>query len=256
MPEICIEQLSFSYGDRGAAEPVLSRLNLTVKAGELLCVVGPSGCGKSTLLRLIAGLERPDGGRIRINGQTVAGPGTDRMIVFQDYALFPWMTARKNVSFAIAQSKGCSRSQARAEAENMLRQVGLAEAAEKYPFQLSGGMKQRVAIARALAMDTEILLMDEPFGALDARSREQLQKMLLSLQQGPDRKTVVFVTHDVREALLLADRVVFLHHGAIAHELVPDPGFPRDEERARIGQEQLLAWFGPGWEEERDEKKR
>lgn len=252
MPEIIIEKLGFRYRETGTS--VLSHMNLTVKNGEFLCVIGPSGCGKSTLLRLIAGLEQPEEGSICIDGRPIAGPGTDRMIVFQDYALFPWMTALKNVSFAIGQSKGKSRRQAIDEAEDMLRRVGLAEAADKYPFQLSGGMRQRVAIARALAMDTEILLMDEPFGALDARNREQLQKMLLKLRQDrKEKKTVVFVTHDIREAMLLADRVVFLENGAVSHGLSLDAQRPRDERRERELYNIMLDWFGPEWEKEEDE---
>ena len=136
----------------------------------------------------------------------------------------------------------------------MLRRVGLAEAADKYPFQLSGGMRQRVAIARALAMDTEILLMDEPFGALDARNREQLQKMLLKLRQDrKEKKTVVFVTHDIREAMLLADRVVFLENGAVSHGLSLDAQRPRDEGRERELYNIMLEWFGPEWQKEEDE---
>lgn len=243
-----MDNVSFRYRDGVAGEPVLSRLNLTVKNGELLCVVGPSGSGKSTLLRLIAGLELPDEGTVSIDGRAVGGPGADRMIVFQDCTLFPWMTAKRNVSFAAAESRGCSRREADRLAEEMLRRVGLEDSADKYPCRLSGGMRQRVAIARALAMDTEILLMDEPFASLDARSRKNLQQLLTRLHRDGG-KTVVFVTHDIEEALLLADRVVFLHDGTITREKLISPSSTRDRETLRLLRSELLTWFGQDGED-------
>ena len=212
MAKITVDAVTFGYGGAGRGEPVLQGLSFSVEEGEFVCVIGPSGGGKSTLLRLLAGLSFPQAGEIRIDGRLVTGPGPDRSVVFQRYPLFPWMTAWKNVQFGIQQAKpGLGRHAARWLAEEYLARVGMLAQADKLPCQMSGGMCQRVAIARALAMDAGILLLDEPFGALDARNREELQTLLEGLCTGQGRrKTVFFITHDIREAVFLADRILFL----------------------------------------------
>ncbi len=232
MANIEIKELNFSYLDTKHKLHALRDINLNIRDGEFLCLIGASGCGKSTLLRVLAGLEKPEKGEITINGNKVEGPGTDRMIVFQDYALFPWMTALKNVSYAVKRARKLSSAEAKAVAEDFLEKVGMIHARNYYPKQLSGGMKQRVAIARALAMDTDILLLDEPFGALDARTRSILQELLLKLWEGAEgkKKTVVFVTHDINEALLLADRVVYMKPGVIAADIPVELPRPRVDE--------------------------
>lgn len=218
MTDIQIHDLSFSYKNGVKAIEALRDINLHIEAGELLCVLGPSGCGKSTLLRLIAGLEQPDSGEVLIGGKTVKGPGPDRMIVFQDYALFPWMTAEKNVSFALQKGRGLGKKEAKEKTALFLERTDMARFAGLYPSQLSGGMRQRVALARALAMDTDILLMDEPFAALDAKLRREMQEFLLELWRG-SKKTVVFVTHDIDEALFLSRHMAFMAPGRIMAEL-------------------------------------
>lgn len=229
MPSIDLRAVRFGYKNARQKIEALHGVDLSVADGEFVCVIGQSGCGKSTLLRLLAGLDMPDGGEISIGGQSVEGPGADRMIVFQDYALFPWLTAEKNISFALSRAKRVPRAEAKRTAAEYLQRVGMSKAADYYPCQLSGGMKQRVAIARALAMDTDILLLDEPFGALDAKIRASLQELLLELwtNDGRKKKTVVFVTHDINEALILADRIVYMQPGKIAGELRIDIPRPR-----------------------------
>lgn len=232
MAKIEIRDLHFAYTGGKQAVSALNGVDLRVGSGEFLCIIGPSGCGKSTLLRLLAGLERPDAGTISVNGDPVTGPGSDRMIVFQDYALFPWMTAEKNVAFALRHGRGLPKQAAMEKARAYLNRVGMGHGADLYPFQLSGGMRQRVAIARALAMDTEILLLDEPFGALDAKIRKEIQELLLELWQkdGSDtKKTVVFVTHDLDEAVLLADRVAFMDAGRVRAVVPIDLPRPRED---------------------------
>ena len=243
MPAIEIRNLSFSYQNGKQNIQALNGLNLTVKDGEFLCIIGPSGGGKSTLLRMLAGLETPDEGAVLIDGKAVTGPGSDRMIVFQDYALFPWFTVEKNVSFALRQGRGLSKQEAKEKTRVYLERVGMCGTETMYPFQLSGGMRQRVAIARALAMDTDILLLDEPFGALDAKIRTEIQKLLLTLwrNEGGNRKTVVFVTHDVNEAILLADRIVFMEPGKVRTEVNVD--LPRPRENCEELRQKLLALF-------------
>lgn len=212
MSSILLDNVSYCYRDSNQVFLALDGINLSIESGEFVCLVGHSGCGKSTLLSLLSGLAKPDIGTISIDGEEVSGPSVDRAMVFQHYSLFPWMTVAKNVDFSIRHSRrALSREQARAEVKRCLLDVGMLDAADKYPYQLSGGMQQRVAIARALAMDSDILLLDEPFGALDARNRTELQELLVRLWQSSERKrTVVFVTHDLNEALLLADRIVFM----------------------------------------------
>jgi NitT/TauT family transport system ATP-binding protein len=207
----------------------LDQLNLTVPRNELLCVLGPSGCGKSTFLRIVAGLTRPTGGEVLLHGKPITGPGLDRGIVFQEPALFAWLTVVRNVEFGLTMS-GWKKSDARARALHVLRTVGLADDADLYPYQLSGGMKHRVAVARAWALtDTALLLMDEPFSAIDAINRMTLQDYLINTWT-EEQRTVVYVTHDIEEAVYLADRIVILKPspGRLAAELTVDLPRPRD----------------------------
>ena len=189
----------------------LAPVDLTIPQGEFVCMIGASGCGKSTLLRIIAGFEEPTTGDVAIYGNAIAGPGRDRGMVFQDYALFPWMTVRENISFGPRQRQ-LPREEIERTTDEFIKMVGLERFADRYPNQLSGGMKQRVAIARVLANNANILLMDEPFGALDALTREQLQHELLQIWARTG-VTAIFVTHSVEEAVLLADRVLVMSAG-------------------------------------------
>lgn len=191
-----------------AEHTALGNVNLRVAEGEFVCVLGPSGCGKSTLLNLVAGFLRPTAGQVRFDGREVTGPGPERSVVFQAPTLFPWLTVQANVEFGLAVG-GMSRSERRETALAALHLVGLDGSAQAYPHTLSGGMCQRVALARVLVLEPRALLMDEPFGALDANSRERLQDELLRLWQR-HRRTVLFVTHNVEEAAFLADRVVVM----------------------------------------------
>ncbi len=195
-------------GDRNAVFTALDGFTLDVRPGELLSLVGPSGCGKSTLLDLVGGLTKPDSGVISIDGRPVDGPGLDRSIVFQQYALFPWRTALANVEFGL-EATGVASRQRKAKAREFLELVGLGGFDDRYPHELSGGMKQRVAIARALAVDPAVLLMDEPFAALDALSRETLQAELVRIWQSTG-KTIVFITHGIEEAVFLGQRVAVM----------------------------------------------
>ena len=223
--------VDFSYVDGNESYLALENVNLEIDDGEFVCLIGHSGCGKSTLLSLLAGLSMPTSGEILINGTPVSGPGPDRSIVFQSYSLFPWQTALKNVMFSIRQTNsGISKEQAKARALELLAQVGMEDAANRYPFQLSGGMRQRVAIARALGIDAPTMLLDEPFGALDPLIRGKLQELLLRLWNEGEGccKTAVFVTHDIDEALILADRIVFMEPRHITREFV----LPKDRARS------------------------
>ena len=225
MPEISLRDVSFSYpgGPR-----VLDRVSLEVERGSFLAVVGPSGCGKSTLLRLISGLSLPEEGTVSIGGAPVTGPAPGRSIVFQQGGLFPWLTARGNVAFALRKAKpDLSRAQAAEQAEATLVRVGLKDALSRYPGELSGGMAQRVAIARALAVGGQVLLLDEPFGALDPKNRQALQQLLLELWQA-EGSTVVMVTHDIDEAILLSDRIAFFRPGGVGAVLSVRSPRPRD----------------------------
>jgi NitT/TauT family transport system ATP-binding protein len=187
----------------------LDGLDLTVAAGELVTVVGPSGCGKSTVLDLIAGLSRPTSGEVRVDGNVITGPGLDRSVVFQQYTLLPWRSAQANVEFAL-EARGGLRKAERAElAREYLELVGLTDFANRLPSELSGGMKQRVAIARSLCYEPGVLLMDEPFGALDAQTRERLQEELLEIWRRTGT-TIVFITHDIDEAVFLGQRVAVM----------------------------------------------
>jgi NitT/TauT family transport system ATP-binding protein len=210
MTKLAVTGVRKQFGDFLA----LDGLSFEVADGEFFVLVGPSGCGKSTLLDLMAGLARPTHGTVALDGSPVTGPGLNRGVVFQQYALLPWRTAQGNVELGLeikgeiksATKGGLRRAERRRIAQHYLGLVGLADFADRYPEQLSGGMRQRVAIARSLAFEPDVLLMDEPFGALDAQTREALQDQLLEIQRST-RKTVVFITHDIEEAVYLGDRV-------------------------------------------------
>lgn len=205
---VTIEHLEKVYESGGTRTKAIEDLSLNVESGEFLSVVGPSGCGKSTLLYLVAGFLEKTTGEIAVDGQPIDGPGTDRGVVFQDYALFPWRTVMKNVTYGLEQ-KGMGSEESKAVAQEFIDMMDLDGFEEKYPKELSGGMKQRVALARTLAYDPKILLMDEPFGALDQPLREALQDHLLDIWADLD-KTVLFITHDVEEAVYLSDRVMIM----------------------------------------------
>jgi NitT/TauT family transport system ATP-binding protein len=221
--KIRFEQVRKEFAVRsGAREPALKfvaleNVTLDVRSGEFLTLVGPSGCGKSTLVDLVGGLTAPDGGRILVDGRPIHGPGRDRGIVFQQYALFPWRTALQNIEFAL-EVAGVGRDERRGRARGHLELVGLSAFADRYPHELSGGMKQRVAIARSLACDPQVLLMDEPFAALDAQTRETLQVELLRIWRNTG-KTIVFITHGIDEAVVLGQRVAVMtaRPGRIKH---------------------------------------
>src|SRR3984893_3496606 len=203
---VIIEALSKKYTSQGADVPALVDINLEIQEGEFICLLGPSGCGKSTLLKIIAGLIPASAGKITINGKPINGPGPERAVVFQDYALFPWMSVRDNIEFGL-EARKLAPSARKEISTKLLRTVGLSDFADRFPHHLSGGMKQRVSIARALAVNPSLLLMDEPFGALDAQTRQLLQDELLRIWR-QYRKTVVFVTHSIEEAIYLSDPIV------------------------------------------------
>lgn len=233
MGKIVLDAVNFSYGKY----EILKDISLSIGEGDFLCVLGPSGAGKSSLLRLIAGLASPSSGDILIDRQKVRGPGLDRGVVFQDYTLFPWLTSGENIVLALRQSYGDKKAKVLKElAREFLELVGLPEAYGKLPRELSGGMRQRVAIARVLATDPPILLMDEPFGALDAVTRANLQDLLLNLWQRENgqAKTVVFVTHDVEEALILASRIVVIGINPGSVRKVLEVDLPRPRTRSRL----------------------
>ncbi|WP_241911741.1 ABC transporter ATP-binding protein [Telmatospirillum siberiense] len=212
---------------RGLVE-ALKDIDLDIPAGQFVSLLGPSGCGKSTLLNAIAGFEVPTSGQLLVDGRAVSGPGPDRGMVFQEYALFPWMSVAKNISFGL-DVKGVPKAEAAARVEMLLAKLRLAEFRDRYPKDLSGGMRQRVAIARILALDSPIMLMDEPFGALDSLTRRTLQDELLRIWQ-EFGKTIVFVTHSIEESLYLSDRVVVMTYrpGTIKRDLMVDLAHPRD----------------------------
>jgi ABC-type nitrate/sulfonate/bicarbonate transport system ATPase subunit len=228
--EIVAEHVTKVYEDieRGEEVVALRDFSLTVRSNEFLAILGPSGCGKSTFLNIVAGFEPCTGGQVTVNGERVTGPGADRGVVFQDFALFPWLTVEQNIEFGL-RNQGVPAERRKALTQSMIRLVHLDGCDKRYPRELSGGMKQRVAIARVLANDSRILLMDEPFGALDALTRYAMQKQLLEIW-ARNQKMVLFITHSIDEALYLADRVVILsaRPGRILEILeIPDPR-PRD----------------------------
>ena len=212
---------------RYGSHQALSHVDLDVYAGEFVCLLGPSGCGKTTLLNGIAGFVEPSSGRIEVNGSEVHGPGRERGVVFQEYALFPWLTVEKNIQYG-PRLRGLRGAELKALSRKYCLLVGLEGSEGRYPNQLSGGMRQRVAIARALANRPEILLMDEPFGALDAMTRQTLQEELLRIWE-IERRTFVFVTHSIAEAVFLADRIVVMtaHPGRVKKIIVNKSSRPR-----------------------------
>jgi nitrate ABC transporter ATP-binding subunit len=215
--------------------PVLQDVNLSIKEGEFICLIGHSGCGKTTLLNMVSGFNQPSQGSVQLRGKPISKPGPDRMVVFQGYALLPWLTAFENVYLAVdSVHPKKMEAEKRAIVREHLALVGLADAADKKPPQLSGGMKQRVAIARALAIRPEVLILDEPFGALDAITKEELQEELLKIWND-HRCTVLMITHDIDEALFLADRLVMMTNGPAATigEVMEIP-FPRPRDRTQI----------------------
>jgi NitT/TauT family transport system ATP-binding protein len=203
-----VRDLHKTFGINGHGHVAFEKMSLDVHRREFICIIGPSGCGKSTFIRIVAGLEDSSGGEILIDGHPVSGPGPDRGMVFQGYTLFPWRTVKQNVMFGL-RMRGQDYPTAEAEARQWLDMVGLAKFEGAYPHELSGGMKQRVAIARALANEPRILLMDEPFGALDALTRGKMQSYLMQIWKKVD-VTVLFITHDLEEACYLADRIVVM----------------------------------------------
>ena len=225
-----IDHVEKIYQGRSGEVVALNGVDMEIRENEFVCVVGPSGCGKSTLLNIIAGLERPTSGRVCVKGKEVVNPGSERGVSFQQYALFPWLTVKKNVKFGL-KLRGVKEPELSVIADKYIRLVGLEEFGDSYPKELSGGMKQRVAIARAYAVNPEILLMDEPFGALDAQTRTQLQTELLETWE-KEKKTCFFITHDVEEAIILAQRVVIMSaRPGRVKEIVPvNIPYPRTQE--------------------------
>jgi len=236
---LTVSGLHKNFDSEGKTTVALKDINFNTHRRELLCVVGPSGCGKSTLVRILAGLEEHSAGDVLLLGQPVTGPGSDRGMVFQGYTLFPWLTVKKNVMFGL-EVNGHGKLESDREAMQWLQLIGLEKFADAYPHQLSGGMKQRVAIVRALANQPRILLMDEPFGALDAQTRCRMQAHLLEIWRKIDI-TIVFITHDLDEAIFLADRILVLsaHPGQI-QELIEVP-VPRPRSVAQIVSPEFLA---------------
>jgi ABC-type nitrate/sulfonate/bicarbonate transport system ATPase subunit len=225
-----IEALAKTYQSRSGRESIaLTPVDCTIAAGEFVAVVGPTGCGKTTLLKILAGVIAPSSGRALVDGQPISGPSIDRSVVFQNFALFPWLSVLANVEFGL-RSQGIAPDECRRIATEFLRTVGLLDAKDKRPSELSGGMKQRCAIARAFAVRPSILLMDEPFGALDALTRRVMQRELVRIWR-EHRTTVVFITHAVEEAIFLADRILVMtaHPGRIKAELRVESERPRDE---------------------------
>ena len=247
MPFIEIRDVSLTYDTPAGRVPGVAAASFDIEASEFLCLVGPSGCGKSTLLNIIAGFLNPTGGEIRIGGKVVTGHGMDRGVVFQDFAqLFPWRTALGNVAFGL-EMKGVAKDEREQIALEQLQLVKLEKFAHSYPHHLSGGMQQRVAIARALAYNPSVLLMDEPFAALDALTRDDMQRLLAEVWR-ETRKTVIYVTHNVAEAVYLADRVLVMtpHPGRVKAEVsirLPRPRDPLSVEFLEF-QKQLLQHLG------------
>jgi len=234
-PFLEIEGVSKVYQTKSGPYTVLDGVNLSVSEGEFVCLIGHSGCGKSTLLNMVAGFSQPTDGEVRLSGKQVSEPGPERMMVFQNYALLPWLTAYENVYLGVdSVYPNKPQGEKRAIVQHHLEMVGLTEAADKKPSQISGGMKQRVAIARALSIRPEVLILDEPFGALDAITKEELQEELLQIWR-EHKVTVLMITHDIDEALFLADRLVMMTNGPSAKiGEVMDIPFKRPRNRTRI----------------------
>jgi len=229
MSKVAITGVSRTFPSRngGASTRALEPVDLTIAANDFITVLGPSGCGKSTLLRIVAGLDRPTTGRVLLDGREIAGPGPDRGVVFQSYTLFPWLTVADNIAFGLDE-KRVPRADRNAIVADFIDKMGLKGFENHWPKQLSGGMQQRTAIARALANDPEILLLDEPFGALDNQTRGLMQELLLAIWEH-EQKTVMFVTHDIEEAIFLASRVIVMsaRPGRIKADMKIDLPHPR-----------------------------
>ncbi|HVE07395.1 MAG TPA: ABC transporter ATP-binding protein [Paraburkholderia sp.] len=234
-----VRELGKCFATPQGEHVALERISFQTHRREFVCVIGPSGCGKSTLIRILAGLERQSSGTVLVDGKVADGPGADRGMVFQGYTLFPWLTVKKNVMFGLKMN-GLGRTQSEREALQWLDLVGLTKFADHYPHQLSGGMKQRVAIARALANRPRILLMDEPFGALDAQTRAKMQTHLLDIWRNID-VTVLFITHDLDEAIFLADRILVLKaNPGEVQELIEVP-VPRPRDYSQVTSPEFVA---------------
>jgi NitT/TauT family transport system ATP-binding protein len=249
MPHIEVREVSLTYDTPSGRVPGVQNVTFAMEASEFLCLLGPSGCGKSTMLNIIAGFLTPTAGEIRIAGKAVTGHGLDRGVVFQDFAqLFPWRTALGNVAFGL-EMKGVGKEEREKIALEQLRLVKLENFARSYPHHLSGGMQQRVAIARALAYNPSVLLMDEPFAALDALTRDEMQRLLAEVWHAT-RKTVIYVTHNVAEAVYLADRVIVMtpHPGTVKADIPILLPRPRDALSVEFleHQKQLLRCLGNG----------
>lgn len=243
---VLIDNVTKRYGRGEDRVVVLRNVNLAVEPGEFVCIAGPSGCGKTTLLNMIAGLEPPDEGRILVDGKEVTGPSPERTVVFQHGALFPWMTALKNVEYGLRMRGELSAAERMAVARRALDRIGLEGHHEKYPHQISGGQRQRVAIARAMVLEPEVLLFDEPFMALDALTRRRLMEDMSNLWEA-NRTTVIWVEHNLHLPALLADRVYMLasHPGRVLDEVVVQlerPRSPTDPAVLQVG-EWLTAWM-------------
>lgn len=233
-PHIRIEKVSKVFRTGGSEVAALDDINLDIKAGEFICLLGPSGCGKSTLLNTVAGFSLPTSGVVQVHGETVRVPGPDRGMVFQEYALFPWMTVEKNIAFGLEiQKQGRARIAGKVDA--LLEMLKLQDFRGRYPKDLSGGMRQRVAIARVLALDSPVMLMDEPFGALDSLTRRNLQDELLRIWM-EYRKTIIFVTHSIEESIYLADRIIVMTYrpGRIKQDVSVTMPHPRDPSSAEF----------------------
>lgn len=244
MATIELQEISMAYAVNGTSNLALDTVNLTIPDGDFISLIGPSGCGKSTLIDLVSGLKVPTTGQVLIGNEPVSGPGPDRGTVFQDYSLFPWMTAFENICFAIEHTNGNAgnhpgtREEIQEKAEKYLDIVGLRKFRNAYPNTLSGGMRQRISIARMFSMNPKVFLMDEPFGALDSLNRIYMQDLLLHLwseRDGDERKTVLFVTHDVDEALFLSDRIAVMSPSPGKIKEVIDIPFTRPRCRKTLG---------------------
>jgi NitT/TauT family transport system ATP-binding protein len=234
-----VERLGKSFTGEHGLITALRDISFQVHRREFVCVIGPSGCGKSTLIRMVAGLDHPTSGRMLLDGHEVHGPGPDRGMVFQGYTLFPWLTVTRNVMFGL-EMQGMERGQAEREALQWIDLVGLKRFKDSYPVQLSGGMKQRTAIARALAANPRVLLMDEPFGALDAQTRAQMQTHLLEIWRNVD-VTILFITHDLDEAILLADRILVLKANPGEVQEVVEVPVPRPRNLGQVNSPEFLS---------------
>lgn len=247
--QIRVENLEISYAltKLGEQYTAVRDISFTAEPGEMVCIVGPSGCGKSTILNAVAGLVKCSGGSISIGGSVISGPGKNRGVVFQKAALLPWKTVQENVMFGL-RVYGVDRRSARARAAEMLELVGLTQFSDRYPYQLSGGMQQRVNLARALAADPEIVLLDEPFAALDALQREILQGELLQIWESA-HKTGIFITHQIDEAVLLGDRVIVMSKGPAAGVKLDLPiDLPRPRGRATHRDSRFTPYVEQIWE--------